>query len=395
MLVVLAVPVRAQLSTAVGVGAFLERSTPSPWRSSTRFEPAIRLDNRWGQLGANLSMGGGASALRPERSDFSMLLAPPPVGGFRLSTQINASRFSLGGITRGASDVDAAVSYARSTSGAWLGLREERSDGPGVVARPLLHAGVWRQFGTINLTLSTQPHEARLERGGGSYVSQSYPDSTWNDTTMSYNYYTRVNRTGNISDSNIVVGKWRWSDIQARLGWSTARFAIDATAGTRPRLKDVPSAVWARVSAVASIAPRLSVIAMAGTDPGRLWIGAPPARYFSLGARISSSPSAPIAPPPHVRPTTAAIELKREDSVYVVSLHVPDARTVELSGDFNGWKAIALRQSGRDTWETVVALTPGAHRVSVRVNGDRWMAPSGLAAIDDEFNGTVGLLLVR
>jgi len=29
------------------------------------------------------------------------------------------------------------------------------------------------------------------------------------------------------------------------------------------------------------------------------------------------------------------------------------------------------------------------------VNGDRWVAPPGLPTTDDDFNGTVGLVVIR
>ena len=41
-----------------------------------------------------------------------------------------------------------------------------------------------------------------------------------------------------------------------------------------------------------------------------------------------------------------------------------------------------------------VQATPGVHHVSVRVDGGKWIAPPGLAAIDDDFAGQAGLLVV-
>jgi hypothetical protein len=40
-------------------------------------------------------------------------------------------------------------------------------------------------------------------------------------------------------------------------------------------------------------------------------------------------------------------------------------------------------------------MTPGTHRVNVRVNGDTWTAPPGMPTVDDEFNGRVGIIVVR
>jgi hypothetical protein len=81
--------------------------------------------------------------------------------------------------------------------------------------------------------------------------------------------------------------------------------------------------------------------------------------------------------------------------LYVISVRVPDARTVEISGDFDGWHPLGLREIRPDVWETTLVLLPGTHRINLRVNGDRWVAPPGLPSTDDDFNGTVGLIVVH
>jgi hypothetical protein len=80
---------------------------------------------------------------------------------------------------------------------------------------------------------------------------------------------------------------------------------------------------------------------------------------------------------------------------YRVTIHATSARTVELSGDFGGWRPVALDQVSPDVWEATLPLAPGTYHVNMRVNGDRWVAPPGLPVAEDEFNGTVGLLIVR
>ena len=82
-------------------------------------------------------------------------------------------------------------------------------------------------------------------------------------------------------------------------------------------------------------------------------------------------------------------------NVYVVTLHIPRAHTVELSGDFGRWKPIALEETHPDVWETTLTLLPGAYRMNLRVDGDQWRAPPGMATVADEFNGTVGIIVVR
>jgi hypothetical protein len=35
------------------------------------------------------------------------------------------------------------------------------------------------------------------------------------------------------------------------------------------------------------------------------------------------------------------------------------------------------------------------HRLAIRVNGESWTTPPGVAAVADEFQGTVGVIIVR
>jgi hypothetical protein len=67
---------------------------------------------------------------------------------------------------------------------------------------------------------------------------------------------------------------------------------------------------------------------------------------------------------------------------------------VSLAGEWNEWAAspLTVRPDGR--WETTVRLAPGAYRFSLVVDGGRWVLPSGVPALDDDFGGRVGLLVI-
>ena len=80
---------------------------------------------------------------------------------------------------------------------------------------------------------------------------------------------------------------------------------------------------------------------------------------------------------------------------YDVVMRVPHARRVEVSGDFNAWKAVELHETHPDTWEATLTLAPGTYHLSVRIDGARWTAPPGVPTLEDEFNGTVGIVVVR
>jgi hypothetical protein len=48
-----------------------------------------------------------------------------------------------------------------------------------------------------------------------------------------------------------------------------------------------------------------------------------------------------------------------------------------------------------DRWVVDVAALAGLHRANIRVNGGRWTSPPGLASMDDDFAGEVGIFVVQ
>lgn len=50
----------------------------------------------------------------------------------------------------------------------------------------------------------------------------------------------------------------------------------------------------------------------------------------------------------------------------------PDAQSVALVGEFNGWKAQPMSKSGDGTWTTNVSVAPGTYGYKFLVNGADW-----------------------
>jgi len=78
-------------------------------------------------------------------------------------------------------------------------------------------------------------------------------------------------------------------------------------------------------------------------------------------------------------------------------LDAPDASSVYLAGDFNGWsgEGYALRKTGRDgKWEIKIPLERGRVYVyNFVVNGTEWIAdPAAEVRVDDGFGGSGSLL---
>jgi hypothetical protein len=41
-----------------------------------------------------------------------------------------------------------------------------------------------------------------------------------------------------------------------------------------------------------------------------------------------------------------------------------------------------------------VSMTPGTHQLNIRVDGDAWRAPPGTTTVTDDYNGSVGVIVV-
>ena len=51
----------------------------------------------------------------------------------------------------------------------------------------------------------------------------------------------------------------------------------------------------------------------------------------------------------------------------------PDAKSVELMSEFNGWKGVSMTKGNDGVWTARVSLTPGKHAYKFLVNGTDWV----------------------
>ena len=51
----------------------------------------------------------------------------------------------------------------------------------------------------------------------------------------------------------------------------------------------------------------------------------------------------------------------------------PDAKTVELMGEWNGWKAVPMTKGDDGVWSAKVTLSTGTHAYKFLVDGKDWV----------------------
>jgi hypothetical protein len=305
-----------------------------------------------------------------------------PVGVFRFSLQ--GAAMARGGITTFESRLN--VSARIRNGGAWLGAgRSPLGDLTPVV-------GVWQAIGGALFTLTYEPEQMTAKRDEmrrrDVYALDSIPPT---DTFPRWRYTQRF--IGTETTTERVTFHRSHPGLELRGDWAKGRWAVSASAMRRMRNDSVP-ATSAEMTITAAVTQTVGFVASGGTTSGLGAREGEPLRFASLGVRLwSVSQRRPT--PAAVRPLATAFALSRSgDSTYRVTLRIPGARTAEISGDFNQWTPVTLRETSAGTWEATLAIAPGTHRVNVRINGDRWTEPPGLPAVNDEFAGRVGILIV-
>lgn len=80
-------------------------------------------------------------------------------------------------------------------------------------------------------------------------------------------------------------------------------------------------------------------------------------------------------------------------AVVTIRVAAPREAVVEYATSHGDWQPVRATFDG-SAHRSVVTLPAGVHRVSVRVNGGDWHAPTGLVGERDEFGGTRGIVVV-
>jgi hypothetical protein len=171
------------------------------------------------------------------------------------------------------------------------------------------------------------------------------------------------------------------------------------------RSPDGPAERWAGVSGAWWFGSRTAATVGFGSYPADLAREFGAGSYATISLRLASRRPEPAERadqpayrvlPPLARPVVAGFAIEPADSGRRrVVVRAPGATGVEVMGDFTDWQPVRLRPAGSGQWTVELALSPGVHRLNIRLAGGEWGVPPGIPVVRDDFNGVVGLLTVE
>ncbi len=376
-------PAAAQLAGTLDMGAGTYRPDRAIPGGIASIVPSLRY--RSGAL--ELSAIGVYSDAPAGRWNFqggtAASVATPALGIFQLEAMGQAewtSHYRVRGTTLFTGGLRA---YLTPGSGAraWLGRSYGQASSLGT-RRPLQRSefggsarlgSVHLEFSVANTTVDRSLMFGPADpRGGDTLTSSPVP-----------NTQRQVERVA-LTDM-VLSGRWRISSLD-----------FDASLGRRFSRNTAETTIWG-LSASRGIAPSLALVAAAGRAGSDPVTSVPGARYFALGLRLKVGSQA-IAPPAAAARTTATTPFRIGPALAAgreIVIRVADARAVELAGDFTDWKPVALQPWGEDGWRALLPISPGLHRLAIRIDGGAWRAPPGTRPIASEFGGEVAEVVVE
>lgn len=198
------------------------------------------------------------------------------------------------------------------------------------------------------------------------------------------------------SQAGFSLVRTRLSDITSDASWKYRGFEIGGFVGRRVGGNLDHGRNWGGGFATLALNDRIALVARQETAPSDPTRHLAAQRISTIGFRIR--PSFTRA---RFDDGSDAAQFRREFQLtrvggdqHGIRVYLPGAARVEVAGSFTQWTPAAMRSTGGGWWELVLPLTSGLHSLNVRADGGSWMVPPGLESVSDEFNGTVGVLLI-
>lgn len=322
------------------------------------------------------------------------------VNGIRAEIQTSASRIRVDQANLSQQlDLVGKLHLIRENSGMWVGSGIVKPLRIATVSNVNVSSGgLWTRYGPATIRASV--------------TTFAFTRSATNDTATSGNAVAACPSAAqqNLTAEAVAIPiatstascrrESRVTDLEGGLRWEHRLMEVSLRGGQRfgHRLDVTPaSRTWGSAHAAIWISSQLAAVAGGGREPAQPTRGLPSRNFYSLGLMLAYWPiprGAVLVESPanlvrafEMRP--AGVALQR------VTARIGGVETVEIMGDFTDWAPVRLVRRGRDLWELLVPMSAGMHQINMRIDGGTWIAPPGIPSIRDDFNGEVGVVVVK
>ena len=366
-------------------------ATPAHAQMTARWESTTL--STWASDGLCASSGGAVSG---------PLSSSQALGG-RLTLgdgrALSASVGGTGGIASARTSCDrrwsalatAQVSYRAHDTRFWVAYAASNANNADTTVRqPGLAAGVERRIRSAIVTMSVGPRRDRTaSQSVVTLTRHLFPEVIFPAGSPA------VQETVFVADTVTRLGRNQIPDLGLGLTWTRKALGIEAgahlgLASTMHRVDPLGTLrvtydVNARLSAIAALTSRAALPARDLSS----------SQMVTLGFRIRGGHGTREKAGPRAATATEFRVVRDTADRLTIVIMARHAERVEVASDFTQWTPLSLERLPGGWWQLRVRTSPGMHRVSVRVDGGRWNAPPGLSPVDDEFGGSVGMLVVQ
>lgn len=248
----------------------------------------------------------------------------------------------------------------------------------------------------------------------GASLARTFDGSAWRTTVMGEgsglvrrgaNEYRVVFTPMQLAGGD-VMGDW-----EGGVSFPWRRMAAEATLGVRLGEAQRGTTGWGSATLVVPWRDDLIATFSLGSYPTDLLQGLPGGRYAAVNLRLPrgrlpwARRAVPIPPAP-TRPGPPSLSFTDRLALAIgapydtaqlreVRVWAPGIQKVELVADFTQWIPVPLIRVGAGEWHGYYHVSSGAHRLNLLLNGVELDVPTNLARVMDDFNGAVGLIVVR
>lgn len=198
-----------------------------------------------------------------------------------------------------------------------------------------------------------------------------------------------------VSNGSIALQPLSYADFSGSWRREYSALAFGASGGVRTGISGTDALrSWVSAEGTAWFASHAAIVAGAGRTLEDLVRGIPATNFVSVAVRIAARPQAYIGErAPRVAPGARVSVEPMDAARRRIEVRGVTGTRVEVMADFTDWNPVLLDRVG-DAWRTEQLVSPGLHRIVLRVDGGDWIVPVNLPHAADELGGVVGLITV-